>query len=82
MSNKGNEFGLRCPRCGNTDDLNIECRVWVTVYGNQVQDPYERSNMAYEPFSGWQWGGKDGAQCPKCKHAATVADFKDAEDEA
>lgn len=75
----GNEFDLRCPKCGNADDLNVECRVFVTVVGDHVQDPYDRSKFAYEPFSGWQWAGKDGAQCPKCGHATTVDDFKDKE---
>jgi DNA-directed RNA polymerase subunit RPC12/RpoP len=77
MDGKGNEFGLRCPKCGNKDELNVECRVFVTVVGEYVEDPYERSNMAYEPFSGWQWQSDDGAQCPKCGHTATVAAFDD-----
>jgi hypothetical protein len=72
----GNEFGLKCPECGNTDDLNVECRAWVTVIGEHVLDPYERSNFAYEPFSGWHWESGDEAQCPTCGHKATVGRFQ------
>jgi hypothetical protein len=71
-----NGYGLKCPKCGNTDELNIECRVFVTVVGNRVQDPYDRSKYAHKAFSGWQWGDVNAAQCPKCEHEATVADFK------
>jgi hypothetical protein len=73
---EGNEFGLKCPNCGNTDDLNVECRAWVTVIGEHVLDPYERSNFAYESFSGWHWESGDEAQCPKCGHKATVGRFQ------
>jgi hypothetical protein len=82
MSGAGNGFGLKCPKCGNTDRLDVECRVYVTVTGDRVRDPYQRSNMAWEPFSGWQWESGDGAHCSKCHHHGTVADFTEPENTA
>jgi hypothetical protein len=72
-----NQFGLRCPICGNVNLLDVEVRVWTTVNGDHVLDPYDRSKTAHEPFEGWQWAGDDKAHCPQCDHLGTVDDFKE-----
>ena len=55
-----NEFGLRCPQCGNTDLLNVELKVWLPVDDDGVGQPHECIL-----FKGYQFEDADRAACPR-----------------
>jgi hypothetical protein len=65
-----NAFGLRCPKCGRTDTVDIEMCVWARVVGSSAE-PFQSKR-----FTGWQWENTDPAACALCDHHGVVADFE------
>lgn len=59
------EHGIRCPKCGNDEEIEISCQLWVQL----VPDGAETVSQDNE------WDSKSPCVCRKCKHQATVADF-------
>ena len=62
-------FGLKCPKCGRDDCIDIKMRIWARVSGSSA-DPYETHR-----FGGWMCAKTDAAACYACQCASVVADF-------
>jgi hypothetical protein len=63
-----NQFDYRCPKCGDTDQIDICAEVWVRLT--------EDGSDADLPMKGdHHWDESCIAECGACSHQATVADF-------
>lgn len=62
--------GLRCPRCGNDESINIRAAVWVSVSDNGTNDDPERGDTEYDDTS--------PAYCPvpACNFEGTLGQFR------
>ena len=60
---------LKCPKCGEDEDLMIEIRMWamVTTEGLELSDAGGAKS----------WNGKSACACGECQHSGTVEDFKE-----
>jgi hypothetical protein len=69
----GNAFNLKCPRCGNTDKIDIRASVWIRVTDDGT-DPDEAFDGSHE------WGDKSEAKCNACNQHGKVHQFETEED--
>jgi len=65
----GNQFGLRCPECRMSDQLDIAATVWVRLCSDGT-DITAAENGDHE------WENTDPIKCCACGHSATVAEFE------
>jgi hypothetical protein len=64
----GNQFGLRCPDCGRSDEIDIAATVWVRLCPGGT-DIFAAHNGDHE------WEDGHSAKCCACGHDGTVAEF-------
>ena len=57
--------GIKCPKCGHTEDFDIAIYTWVRV----TDDGTEETGAAVE------WDDKSPIHCRACSHAGTVKEF-------
>jgi hypothetical protein len=67
----GNQFGLRCPECGMSDQLDIAATVWVRLCPDGT-DVTAAGNGDHE------WEDSSPIKCCACGHDGTVATFSKA----
>ena len=65
----GNQFGLRCPECGMSDQLDIAASVWVRLCPDGT-DVTAAGNGDHE------WEDTSPIKCCACGHDGTVAFFQ------
>jgi hypothetical protein len=63
-----NAFGMRCPKCRTSDQIDIAATVWIRLCRDGT-DVTEAANGDHE----WEPGSL--AACNSCGHSATVWDF-------
>lgn len=63
-----NEFGLRCPECGRSAEIDIAATVWVRLCPDGTDVTASRNGDH-------EWANESAAQCCVCGHCGTVADF-------
>jgi hypothetical protein len=64
----GNQFGLRCPKCGRGDEIDIAATVWVRLCPDGT-DIFAAANGDHE------WSDHSGAVCIACGYSGNVSDF-------
>ncbi|HEV2559312.1 MAG TPA: hypothetical protein VGU45_11850 [Microvirga sp.] len=65
-------IGIRCPNCGNEDELFIRC------YGNWTRiTTVDDEDYDCEEVGGYEWGPECPASCDECNHEGTVASFSE-----
>lgn len=62
-------WGLRCPECGGSDDIDIAATVWVRLCRDGT-DPTLAACGDHE------WGDDSSASCDGYGHQATVSAFQ------
>lgn len=60
--------GMLCPQCGSYEPFSIDVTTSVTVHDSGA-----------ETDGDLEWGEASHCRCMKCDHAATVADFREAQ---
>lgn len=63
-----NDLGLRCPRCGETDEINIHAKVWVRI-------TEDGTDADLSVGTGHEWSDDSPALCSGCDYEGVVADF-------
>ena len=63
-----NAFGMRCPKCGASDEIDIAATIWTRL-SHEGTDVTQAANGDHE------WEQRSLAACHSCGHAATVWDF-------
>jgi len=66
-----NDFGMRCPICGASDEIDIAATVWVRLCHGGT-DVTEAANGDHE------WGDQSASVCGSCGHHGAVAEFSKA----
>jgi hypothetical protein len=69
MSDAQHEFGLQCPKCKASHQIDVHASVWLRLSSDGT-DPYEAKNQDHE------WGDDNAAWCGSCDHTGTVRDFE------
>ena len=64
----GNQFGLRYPDCGRSDEIDIAATVWVRLCP-------EGTDVTAAECGDHEWENSSTAKCCACGHCATVAAF-------
>ena len=64
----GNQFGLRCPDCGRSDEIDIAATVWVRLCP-------EGTDVTAAENGDHEWENSSSAKCCACGHDGTVAEF-------
>jgi hypothetical protein len=65
-----NQFDMKCPRCGASDEIDVAATVWVRLCRDGT-DPFEAHNGDHE------WSDESPTVCCGCGYAATVGEFTD-----
>lgn len=68
MTDIDNDFGMRCPKCGASNQIDIAATVWIRLCSDGT-DVMQAANGDHE----WETGSL--AACHSCGHSATVWDF-------
>ena len=63
-----NDFGMKCPKCGASDQLDVAATVWVRLCPDGT-DVYAAENGDHE------WDNGSAVVCHSCGHSGTVRDF-------
>jgi hypothetical protein len=63
-----NQFNMKCPGCGGTDEIDVAATVWVRLCRDGT-DIFEAHNGDHE------WSDHSEAQCCACGQTGTVRDF-------
>jgi hypothetical protein len=63
-----NAYGMRCPDCRRSDEIDISAAVWVRLCSDGT-DAAEAGNGDHE------WDNDSAAVCHSCGHAGTVREF-------
>jgi hypothetical protein len=69
-----NDFGMKCPACGASDQIDVCADVWVRLCRDGT-DVTSAANGDHE------WSDYSGAKCCACGHGGNVADFQVAQQE-
>ena len=67
--NMTNCFDLRCPKCGNSDEIDISAPIWARVTDDGTDTDLSANG-------GHEWDDDSPARCAACCHSAKVADFQ------
>ena len=62
-------WGVRCPKCGNADEIDVAASVWVRLCADGT-DPFLAACGDHE------WTGDSEACCTACGFRGTVRDFE------
>ena len=68
MTGLDNDFGMKCPKCGASDEIDVCAGVWVRLCADGT-DVTRAENGDHEGGHG------SPAACHSCGHSATVWDF-------
>ena len=68
MTDLDNEFGLQCPKCKASNQIDVAANIWVRLH-RDGSDPYEARCQDHD------WNQNSFAACHSCGHSATVWDF-------
>jgi hypothetical protein len=66
-----NDFGMRCPNCKASDQIDVCANIWLRLCRDGT-DPYEAANQHHE------WDEHNNAVCRTCGHDGDVAEFSKA----
>jgi hypothetical protein len=64
-----NCFDLRCPKCGNSDQIDVSASIWARVTEDGT-DPDLAKHGSHE------WGDDSPARCAACGHFGKVTGFR------
>ena len=65
----GNQFGLRCPECGASDELDIAAKVWIRLCP-------DGTDVTAAEDGDHEWEDTSPIKCCSCGHDGTVAFFR------
>ena len=68
MTDLDNDFGMKCPHCGDSDQIDVAATVWVRLCRDGT-DVFEPDNGDHE------WTDFSAAHCGSCGHDGAVASF-------
>lgn len=68
-----NQFGLRCPECGASDQLDITATVTVRLTADGTDE-----DQAHNGGTGHEWHNESPCTCHACDYDGTVAEFEPA----
>jgi hypothetical protein len=66
-----NDFGMKSPKCGASDEIDIAATVWVRLCHDGT-DVTEAANGDHE------WGDHSASVCGSCGHHGDAAEFSKA----
>jgi hypothetical protein len=64
-----NCFDLRCPKCGNTDEIDISGPIWARVTDEGTDTDLSKND-------GHEWHDDSPARCAACGHSGKVQGFQ------
>jgi hypothetical protein len=64
-----NCFDLRCPKCGNSDEIDVSASIWARVT-DQGTDPDLAKDGSHE------WDDDSPARCAACGHSGKMTSFR------
>lgn len=64
-------WGLRCPGCGDSAEIDIAATVWVRLCPNGT-------DTALAPYGDHEWADDSAASCNACGYRGLVRDFRTA----
>jgi len=64
--------GLRCPNCGNEDELLVRAEMWVSLTDDGT-DPFANST---KHRGGVEYDENSDAACPECDYEGALKDFE------
>jgi hypothetical protein len=64
-----NCFDLRCPKCGNTDEIDVSASVWARVTEDGTDTDLAKDG-------GHEWGDDSSARCAACGHFGKITGFR------
>jgi hypothetical protein len=70
MTDLDNAFGMKCPRCGSSNRIDVAATVFVRLCQDGT-DVFAAANGDHE------WTDTSAVQCGSCGHAGTVASFSE-----
>lgn len=59
---------MRCPKCGNDDEIDICADVWVRLCS-------DGTDVSVAKNGDHHWSAYHGAVCQNCGHGGNVGDF-------
>jgi len=62
----GNDMDMKCPKCGNTWDIEIVTSIWAVLKFDGVE-PAEHTD--------WEFDDNSNCLCPECRYSGKVKDF-------
>jgi hypothetical protein len=68
-----NQFGLLCPQCGASDQLDVTATVTVRLTADGTDE-----DQAYNGGTGHEWHDESPCTCHACDYDGTVAEFEPA----
>ena len=64
-----NCFDLRCPKCGNSEEIDISAPVWARITNDGTDTDLSENG-------GHEWDDDSPARCAACCHSGKVRDFQ------
>lgn len=69
MTHLDNDFGMKCPKCGTSDQIDVQASVWLRLCSDGT-DLYQAKNQDHE------WADANAALCASCDHTGAVREFE------
>ena len=66
--NKNCLQGLRCPKCGSCEPLNVTISLTIPIYDDGFEFPRQEDHTIY-------WDDKNPCRCDECDYDGDVSDF-------
>ena len=67
-----NCFDLRCPKCGNSEEIDISAPIWARI-------TEDGTDTDLSDNGGHEWDDDSPARCAACTHSGKVGDFQQSE---
>jgi hypothetical protein len=67
-----NCFDLRCPKCGNSEEIDISAPIWARLTDDGTDTDLSENG-------GHEWDDDSPARCAACTHSGKVGDFQQSE---
>jgi hypothetical protein len=64
-----NSFDLRCPKCGNTHEIDVSASIWARITEDGTDTDLAKDG-------GHEWDNDSPARCAACAHSSKVIDFR------
>jgi len=68
MTGIENDFGMKCPECGASDEIDVAATVWVRLC-------HDGTDVTAAANGDHEWDDDNGAACGTCGHLGNVAAF-------